>query len=102
MITVDRGVLWWEVEMLILLEAIDFPSPRLLYYDDKSRICESSYMFMSYISGSNYLECKDNLTQKEIENIEHQLGNLCSIICSIKRENFFLPAQPDKIFNSIY
>lgn len=56
MITADRGILWWEAEMLKLMETINFPSPRLLYYGDKTEICQSPYMFMSYISGNNYLE----------------------------------------------
>lgn len=102
MITADRGILWWEAEMLKLMETIDFPSPRLLYYDDKSEICQSPYMFMSYISGNNYLECKNSLSQAEIENIEFQLGKLSSIICSIKGKNFFLPGQPNKEFSNNY
>lgn len=102
MITADRGILWWEAEMLKLMESIDFPSPRLLYYADEYKICESPYMFMSYISGENYLEFKNNLTQEEIENIEYQLGKLSSIICSIKGKKFFLPAQPDKEFSNNY
>lgn len=102
MITVDRGILWWEAEMLKLMETIDFPSPRLLCYDGTSKICESPYMFMSYISGNNYLECKNNLSQTEIEKIEYQLGKLSSKICSIKGESFFLPGQPNKRFNNNY
>lgn len=102
MITADRGILWWEAEMLKLMETIDFPSPRLLYYDGTSKICESPYMFMSYISGNNYLECKSSLTPTEIEKIEYQLGKLSLKICSIKSDSFFLPSQPNKKFNNNY
>ena len=102
MITVDRKILWWEAEMLKLMETINFPSPKLLCYNDKSEICPFPHMFMSYISGNNYLESKSNLSQTEIEKIEYQLGRLSSIICSIKGEKFFLLGQPNKKFNNNY
>ena len=59
MITADRNILWWEVEMLKLMKKIDFPSPRLLCYDDSCSLCESPYIFMSYVDGMNYLEMKE-------------------------------------------
>ncbi len=102
MITVDRGILWWEAEMLKLMEKIEFPSPRLLFYDDTCQLCESSFIFMSYIDGKNYLEVKERISQEEKNNIEYQIGLLSKKICSIKGQEFFLPSQPKKKFENNY
>lgn len=100
MITVDRNIFWWEVEMLKLMEKIDFPSPRLLYYDDSCLLCKSPYIFMSYIDGKSYLEMKEKMSEEEKSNIEYQLGILSKRICSIKGQDFFLPSQPSKRFKN--
>lgn len=102
MITADRNIFWWEVEMLKLMEKIDFPAPRLLHYDDTCSLCESPYIFMSFIEGKNYSEMKEKITQKERNNIEYQLGVLSNKLCSIKGEEFFLPSQPNKKFKDNY
>lgn len=102
MITVDRKILWWEAEMLKLMEQIDFPAPRLIHYNDRCELCESPYIFMTYISGKNYLEHKKYLTSSEIDRIDYQIGELSSKICSIKGNDFFLPAQPNKKFDNNY
>ncbi len=99
MISVDRGIFWWESRMLKLMEKICFPAPRLLYYDDTLKICSSSYIFMTYIDGQNYLECKNNLTQNARSNIEYELGLLSAKICQVKGKDFFLPSYPSKKFN---
>ncbi len=102
MITADRGILWWEAEMLKLMEKINFPAPKLFHYAEKDELCSSPYMFMSYIPGKNYLENKNNMSSKEIENIENQLGQLSAKICSITSDKFFLPSQPEKKFSNNY
>jgi len=102
MITVDRNILWWEAKMLQLMEQISFPAPRLLYYDDSCELCESPYIFMSFIDGENYLEKKDNMLEEEISKIEYQVGVLSKQLCLIKRDYFFLPSQPNKKFKSNY
>ena len=58
MISVDRNIFWWEAEMLKRMQEINFPSPRLLYYDDSCVLCESPYLFMSYIEGKTYSKIK--------------------------------------------
>lgn len=98
MITADRNILWWEAEMLKLMEQIDFPSPRLLSYDDSGEICEAPYIFMSHIEGDNYLEKRKHMTEEEIKNIEYQLGFLSKEICSISSKKYFLPSQPEREF----
>ena len=98
MISADRNVLWWEAEMLQLMEQIDFPSPRLLSYDDSCKVCEAPYIFMSHIDGDNYLDKRKNMTEEEIKNVEYQLGFLSKEICSISSKKFFLPSQPEKEF----
>lgn len=102
MITADRDILWWEVEMLNLMKKINFPSPRLLHYDDTCQLCKSPYIFMSFIDGKNYLEIKEKMSEEEKNNIECQLGALSKKICSIKGQQFFLPSQPNKKFKDNY
>lgn len=102
MITADRNILWWEAEMLEKMEELELPTPKLLYFDDSHSICEEPYIFMSYLSGENYLQCKENLSKNEVDNIEKELGLISAKICSIHSDQFFLPAQPDKIFNNNY
>ena len=76
MISADRNTLWWEAEMLKLMNTISFPSPKYIFYDDSCTICESPYLFMSYIPGFNYLEKKDSLDKHTIADIEYEIGTL--------------------------
>ena len=89
MISVDRNVLWWENEMLKLMKTINFPSPESLYYDESHNLCESPYLFMSYIPGVNYLENKNSIDNKVVKNIEYEIGKLSSKISAIKKDCFF-------------
>lgn len=102
MITVDRDILWWESKMLRLFDNSELPTPKLLAYDDTCELCESPYLFMTYIDGQNYLQCKDELSQKERERIEYQLGKISHKICQIKGTDFFLPSEPTKQFHNNY
>lgn len=104
MISADRGIFWWEAKMLEKMEKMNIPSPRLLAYDDTCTICNSPYIFMTYIEGKNFLEEKEkgNLSEEEIHNIEYQLGLLSKKITSIKGESFFFPSQPNKIIKDNY
>ncbi|CCZ57075.1 aminoglycoside phosphotransferase [Clostridium sp. CAG:762] len=52
--------------MLKRMQEIRFPSPRLLYYDNSCELCESPYMFMSYIEGKTYSKIKEKLSEEEI------------------------------------
>lgn len=98
MITVDRNIFWWEATMLKYMEKLNIPTPKLLNYDDSCSICDTPYIFMSYINGENYLSIKENLDQETINNIEFQLGSITQKISSIKSSNFFLPSNPTKKF----
>ena len=70
--------------MLKRMQEIRFPSPKLLYYDNSCELCESPYMFMSYIEGKTYSKIKEKLSEEEIAKIEYQLGLLSKRICLIK------------------
>ena len=98
MITADRNILWWEYEMLKVMKKLNFPAPKPLYFDGACSICNSPYIFMSYIEGKNYLEVKDQLTEEEKAKIEYNLGVLSHKICSIKTTDYFLPSFPEKKF----
>ena len=102
MISADKNIMWWEAEMLKKMSSLEIPTPKLLYFDDTHEICPAPYIFMSYIDGNNFLECKDKLTIEEVANIEYQLGDYSSKICSIKGKSFFLPSQPTKNFKNNY
>ena len=88
--------------MLKLMETVNIPTPILLKYDNSRKICESPYIFMSYIEGKNYLMIKENLNEEKIAKIEYQLGKISSKICSIIGKEYFLPSQPNKKFNNNY
>lgn len=100
MISADRNILWWEARMLDMMKTIEFPSPRLLYYDDSLKFCSSPYIFMSYIEGNNYLEYKEKISENDRKSIEYEIGKLSSRISTIKGKSFFLPSQPTKTFNN--
>ncbi len=102
MIYVDRNIFWWEIEIMKKLKYLNYPSPRILYYDDSLEICDSPYVFMTYIEGENLLEIKNNLKVNELNNIEYQIGKLSYEITNIKMNKFFLPSYPDKKFTSNY
>lgn len=104
MISADRGIFWWEAKMLEKMENMKFPAPRLLAFDDTCTICNSPYIFMTYIDGKNFLGEKEKgtLSAEEISNIEYELGVLSKKITSIKGENFFFPSQPTKVFKDNY
>ena len=102
MITADKNIIWWEANMLKKMEEIDFPAPRLIYYDESCTVCESPYIFMTFIDGKNYLEIKNTISVDSKSKIEYQLGILSRKICSITNDSFFLPSSPEKKFYSNY
>ena len=102
LITVDRNILWWEVEMLKMMEQLSFPAPKLLYYDDSCLLCESSYFFMSYIEGEPLLNVRKDLSSLEIANIDYELGLLSSKISSISGNRYYIPSMIDKYFENNY
>lgn len=102
MISADQNIMWWEAKMLEFFESIDIPTPKLLYFDSNNELCQSPCIFMSYISGKNFLKEKENLSENEISYIEYQLGVFSSKICSIKSKEFFLPSQPNNKFSNNY
>ena len=101
-IYVDRNTFWWEIKMLKLMEKVNIPSPKLLYYDDSLTLCNSPYFFMTYIDGENYLKCKELLSEEEKRHIEYQIGLYSYEITKIKMPNFYSPSFPQKKFNSNY
>lgn len=99
-ISVDKNTFWWEIKMLSFMEKINFPSPRVLYYDNHLEICSVPYFFMSYIKGENYNDVKSTLSKSEIKSIEFQIGVLSKKISNCISQNFFLPSFPNKKFTN--
>lgn len=102
MIYVDRNIFWWEIEMLNKMEKIDFPSPRVLFYDDTLEICNNPYAFMTYIDGDNLLTAKKTLKIEELRKIEYQIGQLSYKIAQIDINDYFLPSYSNKKFKTNY
>lgn len=102
MISADRNVIWWEAIMLKKMETIKFPAPRLLCYDDTKTICETPYLFMTFIEGKNYLDAKCTISSDKKFKIENQLGILSKKICSLHQDKFFLPSDPKRKFDNNY
>jgi len=96
----ERNTIWWESKMLKLMELKNIPAPRLLKYDDSCEICDSPYIFMSYIEGESLDKCRKDLSESEIKKIEFQLGQICSSICEIKGKEFYLPSCSEQKFNN--
>ena len=100
LLSFERNTIWWESEMLKLMELKNIPAPKLFKYDDSCEICDSPYILMSYIEGQTFEQCKKNLSEKEINNIEYQIGQICFNICKIKGSNFYLPSKPENRYNN--
>ena len=100
LLSFEKDTIWWESEMLKLMESENIPTPSLFKYDDSCEICDSPYILMSYIEGRTLEECKKNLSENEINDIEYQIGQVCSNICRIKENDFYLPSRPENKYNN--
>ena len=101
-ITADKNTFNYEIQMLKLMELIDIPTPKVLFYDDSCTICSTSYFFMTYLKGSNYFEKNETITDNDKRQIEYQLGSICKKIASLKVERFHIPSNSAKIFKDNY
>ena len=95
LIMVDRNIMWWEAEMLQ-------PSPEFLFFDNSCEIVSVPYLFMSYIPGYNYFAVKNQMSKRDIESVDYQLGNLAYQICSFRQDHYFLPSKPNQTFQNNY
>lgn len=100
LLSFERNTIWWESTMLKLMELKSIPAPILFKYDDSCEICDSPYILMSYIEGKTFEECKKDLSENEINNIEYQIGQVCSSLCGIKGNDFYLPSKPENKYNN--
>lgn len=102
MLTFERNTMWWEIEMLKLMQINDIPAPKLLNYDDSCNLCDAPYFFMTYIDGIKLSDLKNKLSQQDVENIEKELGRICYKMSKITSNDFYIPSFPNKKFNSNY
>lgn len=100
LLSMEKNTILWESKMLKLMELKNIPAPRLFKYDDSCEICDSPYILMSYIEGKTFEEYRKNLSENEINNIEYQIGQVCSNICGIKGNDFYLPSKPENKYNN--
>lgn len=101
-ITADKNTFNYEVQMLKLMEKVDIPTPRVLYYDDSCSLCSTSYFFMTYLEGINYFEKNDTISDEDKKRIEYKLGRICKKITSLKADKFHIPSNPNKTFKDNY
>lgn len=102
LLSYERNTMWWEVEMLKIMQSYDIPSPKLLYYDKSKEICEAEYFFMSYIEGNKLSEYKGKLNKEVRDLIEQEIGEICHKISMIQSNNFFLPSYKNNNFPNNY
>lgn len=102
MLTFENNNISWEAEMLKLMECLNIPSPKLLLYDDSGTINKTPYFFMTYIEGEQFQNLKKNMQPEVVSQIEENIGKVCSQICSIKGNKFFLPCFLDAEFDNNY
>ena len=102
MLTFENNNISWEAEMLKLMERLNIPSPKLLLYDDSKTINKTPYFFMTYIEGEQFQNLKKNMQPEVVSQIEENIGKICSQICSIKNDKFFLPCLPNVEFDNNY
>ncbi len=102
MLSIDKNNMWWEAKMLQTMSHLDIPAPKLILFDDSCKICDASYMFMSYIPGQVYSQTKKNISLDSQNSIEYQIGKISSKISSISSDHYFLPSVPDERFKNNY
>lgn len=102
MLTFENNNISWEAEMLKLMECLNIPSPKLLLYDDSGTINKTPYFFMTYIEGEQFQNLKKSMQPEVVSKIEEKIGKICSQICSIKGNKFFLPCLPETEFDNNY
>ncbi|MCI8575416.1 MAG: aminoglycoside phosphotransferase family protein [Bacilli bacterium] len=100
--TVDRNLMWWEAKMLEFLNSQNIPSPEFLYFDDSCEVVSFPYIFMDYVPGVNYFSFKKQMSKRDVESIDYQLGELAYQISSFKPNYYFLPSAPDLKFSNNY
>lgn len=100
LLSFEKNTICWESQMLRLMETNNISAPRLIKYDDSCEVCDSPYILMSYIEGRTFEECKKKLSEREINDIEYQIGKICSDICKIKGNDFYLPSNPENKYNN--
>ena len=98
----DKNTIWWEAQVLQELEGLNIKIPKVLFYSDGIEEYPYPFLFISYIEGNNYLNCKDNISKSVKEDISFNIGLITKKICSIKKDYYFLPSEPNKHFKDNY
>ena len=102
LLTFERNTMWWEVQILRLLENLNIPIPQILYYDDSRKNCKSPYFFMSYIEGKKLSDYKGLLDDKSLLSIEYDLGKICQQLSKIEGNKYFICSYSDIKFSNNY
>lgn len=93
--TYERNIMHSEVEAMKAAKAAGLPAPAVLAYDDSRTICGSTYFFMEKLPGQSLNAIKSSLTEREIAEINRQVGFINRKINDIRYPCFGYPGQPE-------
>lgn len=102
MAPVDRNTISWEAKILKELEDLDIGIPHVIYSSDGIEEYPYPFMFLNYLPGNNYLNCKENLTVNQKREISYAIGQISRKICDIKKDHYFVASFPRKKFHNNY
>lgn len=73
----------------------------IYYYDCSKTICDSDYFFMEKLEGDNLFLTKENLSRKEIAQINYEIGQIARKLTDIKNQQFGFLGDKQR-YNSLY
>ncbi len=73
----------------------------IYYYDCSKTICDSDYFFMEKLDGDNYVLIKENLSQKEIAQLNFEIGQISKRLTFIRDNQFGFLGDTER-FDSLY
>ena len=93
--TYEKNIMYSEVEAMKAAKAAGLPAPAVLAYDDSRTICGSTYFFMEKLPGQSLHSIKGSLTEREIAEINRQVGSINRKINDIRYPCFGYPGQTE-------
>lgn len=92
----EKNIMKTEVEVMRLLASkADIPVPRVYFYDASGAVIENEYFFMEKVSGREYSKVKAEMSERQRDAVEIELGRYNRIINDIKGTEFGFFAQKE-------
>lgn len=93
--TYEKNIMYSEVEAMKAAKSAGLPAPTVLGWDDSCTICTSPYFFMEKLPGQSLHSIKGSLTEREIAEINRQVGSINRKINDIRYPCFGYPGQTE-------